>query len=363
MNVLFRYLAREILLASLLVLAALASLFLIFDFTRELGEMGRAGNSLPRMLLYVGLALPANLYVVIPLALLMGTLFALSRLSVQSELSVMRASGLSLMNLAGMVALMGAGYALVLFAFGEFVVPQAEDFGKRLRLQATQSVVAQEFRSGFWVKDDRSFVNIQSVSADTELVGIRIYAFDESYRLVASSLAKTARFTPDGKWELLDVQRTLISPSGTRVETAPRVEWKSMLTPDLLAALKVKPSEMSVANLSAYIDHLRENRQKSTQYELALWFKLARPFALIVLMLIAIPFALQGSRSGGLGTRLLLGIVIGVGFHFLGQLAGHLALLNSWSAPATTLFLPAVILALTLVALMLLDRPRLGRAA
>lgn len=359
MNVLFRYIGREILLASLLVLIALASLFLIFDFSRELGEVGRAGNTLPRMLLFVALAQPANIYVVFPLALLMGTLFALSRLSVQSELAVMRASGLSLLKLAGVVTTMGVGYAMVLFAFGEYVVPHAEDMGKRLRLQATQSVVAQEFRSGFWVKDERSFVNIQSVTADTELVGIRIYAFDEAYRLVESSLAQKARFTAEGKWELVGLQRTLFTSQGTKIETAATAEWKSLLTPDLLAALKVKPSEMSLGNLSAYIDHLRENKQKSTQYELALWYKIVRPLALVALMLIAIPFALQSARSAGMGARLLLGIVIGVGFHFLGQLSGHLALLNDWSALFTTLLPPLLVLGVALLSLNLQDRPRL----
>jgi lipopolysaccharide export system permease protein len=122
--------------------------------------------------------------------------------------------------------------------------------------------------------------------------------------------------------------------------------------------LKVKPADMSLANLSAYIDHLRENKQKSTQYELALWFKVVRPFALVVLMLVAVPFAIMSARAGGVGARILIGIVFGVGFHFLGQLSGHFALLNGWSPSLTTFAPPLVILCCVLLALTILDHPR-----
>ncbi|MDX2217707.1 MAG: LPS export ABC transporter permease LptG [Burkholderiales bacterium] len=363
MGVVFRYLAKEILLASLLVMAGLLALFLVFDFIRELGDVGRPGFTLLRILILVTLSLPSNAYVVLPLALLIGTLLALSRLSLQSELAVMRASGLSLARLAALIAMLGSAMAVVLFAFGEFVVPYAEATSKKLRLQASSSVVAQEFRSGFWVKDERSFVNIQAVTPDTVLQGVRIYEFDDRSRLLRISHAKTAQFSSDGKWRLSEIQRTTFSTNGTRVDNHAELEWRSVLTPDLLSALRVKPAEMSLANLSAYIDHLRENKQKSTQYELALWFKVVRPFALVVLMLVAVPFAIQSARAGGVGTRILIGIVFGVGFHFLGQLSGHLALLNDWSPLMTTLLPPLVILGCILLALSWMDHPRSRMAA
>lgn len=342
----------------MLVLAGLLALFLVFDFIRELGEVGRPGYTLVRMLVLVLLSLPSHAYVVLPLALLIGTLLALSRLSVQSELAVMRASGLSLWRLSGLIAMLGGVIALGLLAFGEYVVPYSEDMAKKLRLQATSSVVAQEFRSGFWVKDERSFVNIQSVTPETVLEGVRIYEFDDRSRLLRISHAKEARFNAEGKWKLSQVQRTTFSAMGTRVDSHAELEWRSVLTPDLLSALRVKPAEMSLANLSAYIDHLRENKQKSTQYELALWFKIVRPFALIVLMLVAVPFAIQSARAAGVGARIVIGIVCGVGFHFFGQLSGHLALLNDWSPSLTMLLPPLVILGCVMLALTFMDHPR-----
>src|SRR4051812_44803458 len=184
---LFRYVSREILAASLLVLVALLALFGFFDLIRELDDLNKGTYRLNMMLAYVALSLPSHAYVLLPAAGLMGTLFALARMAEQSEITVMRSAGLSLANLAAYVAGVGVVIALLTAAVGEIVAPSSEEAAKGLRLRATQSIVAHEFRSGFWVKDDKSFVNIQDVTPDTELLNLRIYEFDPSYRLTAIS--------------------------------------------------------------------------------------------------------------------------------------------------------------------------------
>ncbi len=186
---LLRYFTREIAAASLLVLLALLALFGFFDLIRELDDLGKNGYRLTVMLAYVALLQPSHAYVLLPAAGLMGTLFALSRMSEQSEITVMRASGLSLARLAGYVAVAGLLIGAATVVMGELVAPWTEEAAKGLRLKATRSIVAREFRSGFWVKDDRSFVNIQDVTPDTELLNLRIYEFDAANRLLAVSRA------------------------------------------------------------------------------------------------------------------------------------------------------------------------------
>ena len=90
---LFRYIAREIIASSVLVLLALLALFFFFDLIRELDDLGRGNYRLTAMLGFVTLTLPTHAYVLLPAAGLMGTLFALARMSEQSEITVMRASG------------------------------------------------------------------------------------------------------------------------------------------------------------------------------------------------------------------------------------------------------------------------------
>jgi len=327
---LFRYLAREILSTSLLVLLALLALFGFFDLIRELDDLGKGSYRLGSMLGYVALTLPSHGYVLLPAAGLMGTLFAIARMSEQSEITVLRASGLSLARLAWHVGAAGLVLAVATAVVGEWVTPHTEEAAKALRLKATRSIVAREFRSGFWVKDDRSFVNIEDVTAETELLNVRIYEFDAAYRLAAISRAAKGVYGGGGRWNLSNVEVTRFKGDGAVLQRLPVVVWESALTKDILGVLKIVPERMSASNLLAYIEHLRDNRQNATRFEIAFWGKLLYPIAAVALMILAIPFALVSARAGGVGWRILFGILIGLVFYNAGKLFSHVGLLNDW---------------------------------
>jgi lipopolysaccharide export system permease protein len=329
---LFRYFAREILATSVLMLLALLALFFFFDLIKELDDLGRGNYRLTAMMGYVALMLPSHAYVLLPAAGLMGTLFALARMSEQSEITVLRASGLSLRRLA--VHVVGAGLALAAgtVLVGEWIAPYTEEAAKGLRLKATRSIVAREFRSGFWVKDDRSFVNIQDVTPDTELLNVRIYEFDRAHRLSAISRAEKGAYAGPNQWTLSNVELTRFEGQRAVLQRLPTVTWTSVLTPDILSVLKVVPERMSASNLRAYIEHLKDNRQRATRYEIAYWSKLLYPVAALSMMVLAIPFALASGRAGGVGLRILFGILIGMGFYNAGKLFSHMGLLNDWPA-------------------------------
>ena len=348
---LLRYITREILASSLLVLAALLALFGFFDLIRELDDLGRGSYRINAMLAYVALTLPSHAYVLLPAAGLIGTLFALARMSENSEITVMRASGLSLRQLALHVGAAGLVIAFVTLAFGELITPFTEEAAKGLRLKATRSIVAREFRSGFWVKDDRSFVNIQDVTADTQLLNLRIYEFDPAFRLTAISRAEKGTYAGPNKWELSNVELTRFEGDRAVLQKIPSATWSSVLTPDILSVLKIVPERMSALNLRAYIEHLRENRQKATRYEIAFWSKIFSPAAAIVMMILAIPFALQSARAGGVGVKIVMGIMIGLAFHFAGRLFSHVGLLNDWPALLSA-GAPAAIAALVAASLL-----------
>jgi lipopolysaccharide export system permease protein len=329
---LFRYISREILATSVLMLLALLALFGFFDLIRELEDLGKGNYRMTAMLGYVALMLPSHTYVLLPAAGLMGTLFALARMSEQSELTVMRASGLSLGRLALFVGGAGLAIAFAVALVGELVTPFTEETAKGLRLKATRSIVAREFRSGFWVKDDKSFVNIQDVTPETELLNLRIYEFDPEYRLTSISRAEKGTYAGPNTWQLTNVELTRFDGDRARLEKLPQAKWSSVLTPDILSVLKVVPERMSALNLRAYIEHLRDNRQKSTRYEIAFWNKLLYPVAAVAMMIMVIPFALGSARAGRVGPKIVLGILIGVGFNFAGRLFSHMGTLNDWPA-------------------------------
>jgi lipopolysaccharide export system permease protein len=329
---LFRYFSREILTSSVLVLAGLLALFGFFDLIRELDDLGRGNYRITAMLGFVTLSLPSHVYVLLPAAGLIGTLFALARMSENSEITVMRASGLSLAQLALNVAGAGVILAVAVVVVGELVTPFTEEAAKALRLKATNAIVAREFRSGFWVKDERSFVNIQDVTPETELLNIKIYEFDASYRLASIRRADKGTYAGPNQWTLSNVELTRFEGDRANLERLPQSTWNSVLTPDILSVLKIVPERMSVMNLRAYIEHLHENRQKATRYEIAFWNKVLYPLAAIVMMVVAIPFAITSQRAGGVGLKIVAGIMLGLCFHFGGRLFAHTGQLNDWPA-------------------------------
>ncbi len=356
MKLLARYLGGQVLIASGFMLLALLVLFAFFDVIEELGSLGRNNYGLGHAAVVVLLNIPGHLYEILPVAVLLGTLFALSRLVGNSEYAVMRISGLSNWRVAGYFAIIGVVLSLLLLVIGEFIAPLSDQAAQRYKLLATRSVVAQQFRSGLWVKDGSSFINVREVMPDNTLRRIEIYGFSDDGKLGWIRAAEEAIWQSDQTWDLRQVMETQFSDDGVRAVRAPSQRWQSVLTPDILSVLLIAPEKMSARTLWRYVAHLKENGQKATRYELALWTKFISPFVIPIMMLIAMPFALQGQRSGGTGGKIFIGILAGLGFHLLSRLFGHLGLLNDWPAIVVASMPLLVFLAIALLGIRWVER-------
>lgn len=330
MKVLDRYLAHEILGGTLLVFSALIVLFAFFDLIHELGDLGKGNYRLLQVLAYVLLTIPGHIYELFPIAALIGSLYALVQLAHNSELTVMRVSGFSTPRIGLSLLRIGMLFVLVNFVVGEFVAPYSERVATQLRVRAMSSVVAQEFKSGLWMKDGSSFVNVREVLPDSTLVGIKIYEFDPNYNLRAISFASEGKHINDNSWRLSDVEQTHFEGSSVRVTHLPQAYWNSVLNPDMLSVLLVVPEQMSAWNLYFYVRHLHENKQKTSRYEIALWSKFIYPLAVLVMMLLAVPFALYQPRAGNIGGKVFGGIMLGLAFHLLNRVFANLGLLQDW---------------------------------
>ncbi|MDE2310146.1 MAG: LPS export ABC transporter permease LptG [Betaproteobacteria bacterium] len=352
MRLLTRYLAREIYASIALVFAALLMLFSFLDLIHELSVMGHGDYHLGYVLLYVLLTVPSHIYDLFPVAILIGTIFALVQMAANSELVVYRSSGVSLRQMVGALFRIGLPLVLLSYLCGELLAPTSERLAQGLRLKAQNAeVTLKEFRSGVWVKDERSFVNVKNVLPDTSLLNISIYEFDDSYHLRAITAAKRATFVEENRWQLEDVTQTHFNKQGTAISSLANLEWRSVLNPDILGVLLVVPEQMSAWNLYQYTQHLRDNHQKTARFEIAMWNKLVYPFAILVMMLLALPFAAHHRRAGGISAKIFAGIVLGLSFHFIGRLFASLGALNEWQPLLSAMAMP--MLFLLLAAMML----------
>lgn len=372
-----RYLRREILTAVVFVLVCFLALFAFFDFIKELEEVGRGGYKLQHALLYVTLALPSHAYELMPIAALIGTIYSLAQFASRSEFTAMRAAGLGRTRALRHIGAIGLILAVLTFVAGEVVTPPAEKLAQRIRLSALGASVANQFRSGLWIKDTvkdadgqiqrTRFVNIQEILPDTSIRGVKVIEFDSAVRLRELLTSASGQFQGAEGWRLGGVQITdftttraaeqLMSLKASQ-RSLQSFSWQSELNPNILGVLMVVPSRMAVWDLSQYVDHLRDNQQRADRYEIALWSKLIYPLATIVMMFLALPFAYLQVRAGSIGYKVFSGIMLGIAFHFLNGLFSHLGLLNTWPAwfSASVPSLLALLLALSM--LLWVDRAR-----
>jgi lipopolysaccharide export system permease protein len=342
MIILRRYIAREVYVSTAFVLVGFLALFAFFDLINELGDLGKGNYRLPHIMLFVLLTVPSHVYELAPIAVLIGTLYSLSLLASNSEFTVMRVSGLSPVRAAAVLARIGIVFVVITYAFGELVAPYSEKAAQQVRLSALSSAMAQSLRTGLWVKEELRFVNVREVLPDSTIKNIKVYDFDSDFRLLTISEASRGDYQSDNVWRLTGVVRTRFDLGQVSLERLPDMMWKSVLTPEMLSVLIVQPERMSAWNLYQYTRHLDANNQKTERFEIALWKKLIYPFAALVMMALALPFAYVHVRAGGVGGKIFFGIMLGILFHMLNSLFSHLGLLQNWS-PLTSAILPSMV--------------------
>jgi lipopolysaccharide export system permease protein len=351
MKTIKRYLAREIYKATAFVFVAFLSLFAFFDLINELDDVGKGGYRLQHVLLFVTLSLPGHAYELFPIAVLIGTLAALATLAANSEFTVMRVAGLSPGQAAWALGRVGIVFVILAAVVGELAAPVAETAAQRLRLDRIGTAVGSELRTGIWVKTDTRFVNVGQVLPDSTLKAVRIYEFDREFRLRSISDAASGHYEGANRWRLSDVTETAFEDDRTTVRKREWIAWESVLTPAMLSVLLVVPEKLSAWGLYQYTKHLAANKQRTERYEIAFWKKLVFPFAALVMMALALPFAYVQVRHGGVGVKLFSGLMLGVLFHFLNSLFSHIAVLERWP-PIAAAVLPSALFLAMAVAMM-----------
>jgi lipopolysaccharide export system permease protein len=359
-------------IASSVAFVALAFLSLSFfiDFVDELQKIGRAGYSLWAAVVNSLLELPGNLYELLPIAVLIGTIYALARLAQSSEFTILRTGGLSPARALRLLSVLALMFSALTFAIGEYVVPVAERQGELLK--AALSGGRKLGRTGAWLKErrvgedgERSYtVNVSGIDGKGNLEGIRIFEFDAGGRHLSRIVARSGSVGADRVWTLNDAELTTwptrLDDENSRVErrALPSLRWPSTLGAGVVAAAVLPVKTMSAAELWRYSRHLSHQEQAAQRYQIQFWKKALYPLACLVMVALALPFAYLSARAGGVSLKVFGGIMLGISFVLLNNLAGHIGMLRDWT-PWVVAASPSVIyLLLSLAAFAWLVRYR-----
>ncbi len=323
MKILDTYIAKTVISGTLMVLLVLGALLAFVDFVSEIDDVGKGQYSMLQAGGFVLLSLPKRLYELFPTAVLIGSLLSLGALAGNSELTVMRASGVSIMRIA--LSVLKAGFILLVFValVGEFVLPISEKQAQELRAKNLNQTISLAGESGFWARDGQRFVYVSHVFPGNELGNVKIYELSKDNKLIRMTHVKSAKYIA-GQWQLSQLKQTEFSSDHIESRKKSSEVWLKLINPDLFSVISLSPDNMSAVDLYKYNEYLKANNLDSSHYELAFWIKIFTPISSLVMLLIALPFIFGSQRSSGAGNRMLIGLLLGIGFYLLNRMVNHL---------------------------------------
>jgi lipopolysaccharide export system permease protein len=335
---------------------AFLSLFYFIDFVDELDQVGRNGYTLWLVALRALLELPGHFYELFPISVLIGTIYSMARLAQSSEFTILRTGGLGPGRALRMLSFLGLGFALLTWLVGDFVAPWSER--EAVLLKASVRGGLSLGSSGAWLKerrqagmdDERSVsVNVAAATAGGDLREVRVYEFDRDGRLRTRIQAESAKVEGNGSWTMRSAVRTewptpQAAGQGARllVQESPTLVWPTSLDADVVAAALLPVQTMSTLELWRYSSHLTVQDQSAQRHEIQFWKKALYPLACIVMVALALPFAYLQARRGGISVKVFGGIMLGISFVLLNNVAGHLGVLREWT-PWVVAAAPSVI--------------------
>ena len=350
------YIGRVLLATVLLTWAVLVGMdFVVSGLLGEIGDLGKGDYNFATALTTVIYTVPRRAYTLFPTAAVIGTLMGLGQLAASSELTALRALGLSRRRLGLAVALALSVLTALMVVNGETLAPWGQRHAESLKASAKSKDLIVARYSGLWAREGNTFLNAQAGEERGKgnahwlvLRNVRLYEFDAAGRLESIARAASAEHRPGG-WLLRDVRRTWFDARAVTQTEALEEHWASRLDDAALAASVVSPRYLPSSDLRSSIAYRHRNDLDASAWEEAYWGRWFYPVNVLALCLAAIPFAFGSLRSGGLGRRLFVGIVFALGFWLLQTQVVRLAGVYKFDYRIAYLIPSAVMLAVSAV--------------
>lgn len=324
MALISRYLWRAVIVGTLMALFVLVAVDFLIDFLDELNDVGKGDYTTFKALTYSLISLPQSIYDFFPTAVLVGSMLGLGNLGAHGELVAMRAAGISVSSIAISVLKLGVVMALFVGVASEWLVPASQQYAKQYQDIARKKAVKISGKEALWARDGDWIVHANELYPGNKLGGVRVYQF-KGQRLVRATAADYASYMGE-YWVLEGIRHTEFTESGVVTSAAEQEQWHRLLSPEFFKRATFDPDLMSIRGLQEHIRFLEENKLDKSVHELALWTRFTTPLSCLIMLLIATPFAFGSARSGGVGQRLFIGVMLGLALFLFGQIFNNLSL-------------------------------------
>lgn len=349
-----RLLYRETFQAVGFVALGFLALFQFFDMVEELQNLGKLsaqGYRLHHAFLVVALKIPAHLYDLLPISVLIGTIFVMARLAQSSEFTILRTGGLGPWRALLVLFQVGLVFVSLTFVLGDYVAPFTDKQAQLLKARFQGAISVGQ--TGAWLKEkqgERQFaINVRAMDGAETLRDIRINEFNVQGRLLSVTRAESATIS-DGAWRLRNVSTQKLQSAGPDAgnldpHTAAAMSWPTGISSAMLASALLSPDRMRTLDLFTYMRHLKANKQNAQVYEIEFWRKVFYPISCLVMLSLALPFAYLHFRSGQIAGHVFAGVLAGISFALLNNVFGFMGALSEWT-PWLTAAAPALMYSL-----------------
>jgi lipopolysaccharide export system permease protein len=353
MKTIRRLIYGEIFAAIALVALGFLALFLFFDLVDELQYLGKNSGfgsatdiyQIRHALLYVALLIPNHLYELMPISVLIGTIFVMSRLAQSSEFTILRTSGLGPWRALKLLLVLGAVFVVFSFALGDYLAPASERAAQLLKARYQGKITIGQ--TGAWLKEKQAYnnfvVNVKALTPDNKMQGVQVFEFNNQGLIVSTTEAPLAVFGKGGAWLLQQATRVEFEVT-SGVTTAGKLQqnakvsrftlesmrWPTGIGAEMVSVALLKPDRMATLDLFNYVRHLDANGQTAQRYEIEFWKKVFYPLSCLVMVMLALPFAYLHFRSGGIAGYVFAGVMIGISFFLLNNVFGYIGNLRNW---------------------------------
>ncbi|WP_196138430.1 LPS export ABC transporter permease LptG [Aliikangiella sp. G2MR2-5] len=340
-NLLDRYISRQLIISSIMILLLISLLRALLSFLGEVAETGEGNYQISDALLYTLLMIPSRILEMFPMSVLIGSLVSLGNMATNSEITVMRAAGMTTWRIAGAAIKGSIVLMLAVIFISEWMAPPATKAAQQLKSAAKSSEDLSISKGGLWLKKGSQILHIDQVLSDELLENISIYTFDNNDRIHKVLNANKAKMN-DGVWELYDVEESLFELEQIKVSRYTSKIWIDPIEQTQLDTLSVAPEALSIFGVIEYLSYLQQNSMETNVFELAFWRKLFQPFSIAIMIFLATSFVFGPMRSVSIGARILTGVALGFGFHLASQSFGPISLVYKFP-PLLGAFIPLAI--------------------
>ncbi len=318
-GILDRYVAGAVLKGVATVILVLLSVVTFVEFVGQLDDIGTVQYEIEDALAYVALRIPRMVVQMLPAAALLGALLSLGNLAVHSELVVMRSSGVSRFRLLGSVGIAGVILMIIMAILSESLAPSLGAYARQLRSQALLDSVDIANARSAWMKDGDRIFNFRRAEDGISFGGVFLFELDADGALDQVVRADSAEIDAQGRWILANYEATQFEGDSITSSAERRSVQNYDLSLELLGLSEVRQDLLDTQGLKRYIGYLEQNDLDADRYVSAYWSRIADVVSVLLMTVLALPFVSGALRSAGSGARLLVGLIIGLGYYIIAQ--------------------------------------------